>query len=112
MRLLITGSNFYDNHRAVFVSLDSLVRLAGGEIITVVHDGRVGAELIAGQIADASSEAGLENECHPDATAQELVDIGADRCLYFIQHRFNDARARDMVARARAAGIFALGMTD
>ena len=112
MRVLITGSNFYDNHRAVYVSLDSLVRLAGGEIITVVHDGRVGAELIAGQIADASAEAGLENECHPNATAQELVDLGADRCLGFLQRRFNDVRAQDMMTRSRAAGIFTLWESD
>ena len=85
------------------------MRLAGGEIITVVHDGHLGAQVIAAQLTEASEDVGLENECHPRASAQELVDLGADRCLYFLQKGFDDTRARELAACARAAGILTLG---
>lgn len=105
MRILISGSLFYDDQPVVFITLQAIATNSGGEEITLVHDGQMGAQLIASQIAEANPDFGFVDEPHPGVRDDRLIAMGADRCLVFVQTSQPHLPARAFERRALEAGI-------
>lgn len=115
MRILVTGSRNWTDHRAVTLELESYRLLSDGpgEGLVIVHGAcPTGADAIAGLWARETI--GVTEEPHPadwllhgkaagPKRNQEMVDLGADLCLAF---PMADSRGtQDCMRRALAAHI-------
>ena len=128
-RVLITGSRYWNDYDAVRLAIEDVLgerwAATGNPYppITIVHGAAPGADSLA---ARAAADYGLRPEAHPadwnglgkaagPLRNQEMVDLGADVCLAFVepcakdecpQPRPHDSHGTaDCVTRARAAGI-------
>jgi hypothetical protein len=113
-RLIISGSLGYDDRGEIVTTLDAIVRLAGGEVITIVHADVPGAESIAASIAQRSADSGLVDEPHAwsPTVAAEMIALGADELLVF-GHRGGDlAAVNELRERAADAGIPCMASFD
>ena len=97
MKLLVTGSRDYDDPNCVYAALKAVQRNAGGELIEVLHEGRGGAEAIAGAVARKNQHFGLV-----DVLLAELTFVGVNECHAFFQEGQDDEHAHAILEAARA----------
>lgn len=119
-RILVTGSRGWLDGQAIFLALDRQYDLAGGpggDGLTVVHGGAIGADRLAGNWVMLRRQAGFINvreEIHrPDWNFYgkkagflrnlHMVELGADVCLAFI--RDNSRGATHCASAAHLASI-------
>ena len=114
MRVLICGGRDYQNQRKIYDYVGSLPKDA-----VVIHGGARGADRIAGYTA--RKEWGLKVEPYPAQWGkyglsagfirnQQMLDEGKpDIVVYFHDDIESSKGTKDMVARARKAGIKVLG---
>lgn len=110
MRLLITGSRFFDDYDVMDKAMKQIRQQHGDEVV-LVHGGAAGADVLSGRFAH---KYGWEVEEHkanwkrfgPSAGPirnQEMVDAGADLCLAF--PRGESRGTRHCMQAAKDAGI-------
>lgn len=114
-RILITGSREWENRNVIHRAISEWVRdnVPENEVTILVHgDASRGADRMARDFARAMWW--LQEESHPadwswgSPTAghdrnQQMVDLGADVCLAFVQGKARGTR--DCMKRAGQAGI-------
>ena len=100
MRLLVTGSLGYDDPNCVYAALKAVQHNAGGEVIEVLHEGRGGAEAIAGAVARQNKHFGLV-----DVLLAELTFIGINECHAFFQEGQDDTHAHAILEAVRALRV-------
>lgn len=111
MRILVTGSRFWEDKQTIHDALEKQRELAAGRSMVVVQGGARGADRIASQWARRN---GAKTECHVAdwqkhgsragiIRNQNMVDRGADVCLAF---PLGESRGtRHCMEAAMAAGI-------
>ena len=100
MRLLVTGSLGYDDPNCVYAALKAVQHNAGGEVIEVLHEGRGGAEAIAGAVARQNKHFGLV-----DVLLTGLTFVGINECHAFFQEGQDGSRAEGILAVAEGLGL-------
>lgn len=111
MRILVTGSQPYTRPELVAGMLHAIWGEAAGEEIVVVRGVTGDVERMAGQIAREQDAIGFVDEPHAEGN-QFMVDLGADSLWAEFEHGFDQGNARDLIARAEAAGIPCLLSTN
>lgn len=112
MRVLITGSRAWSDIDAIRKALHETTQNEPDHLrITIVHGNALGADYMAGELAD---QAGFRVEVHRaewdkygrfagPVRNQKMVDLGADVCLAFPDA--GSVGTWDCVKRAAMAGI-------
>jgi hypothetical protein len=111
MRILVTGSRNWNDLDAIREAILAATIGYRYENVTIVHGAANGADTIASQIADKLH---MNQEAYPadwkeygraagPLRNQEMVDLGADLCLAFLQE--GSKGTADCIKRARRARI-------
>lgn len=119
LRVLITGSRYYDNRSQMESALNiHTMHIPRLRKVTVVHGGAPGADTLAGEIA---KYLGMQVEVHPAEWGKygkaagpirnkHMVDLGADICLAF---PVGDSHGtRGCMSLAEEAGIPVYNITE
>jgi len=112
MRVLICGDRNWEDHGMIYEVLTTLLRIRES-YTTIVHGAARGADRMAGDIAD---DIGLQAEPHRakwdqygrsagPIRNQEMLDSGIDLVLAFHDDLEHSKGTKDMVRRAKKAGV-------